>query len=647
MDLSVIIVNYNVKYFLEQCIISVLKSGRNLAVEIIVVDNNSQDGSVSMLKEKFPDVKVIANLNNPGFSIANNQGLEMAVGKYILFLNPDTVVSEDTFSACFSFMENHEDAGAVGVRMIDGSGQFLPESKRGLPTPGVAFYKAIGLHKIFNNSPVFNRYYMGHKGEFETCEIDVLTGAFMWVRKAILDKTGGFDETFFMYGEDIDLSYRITQFGYKIFYFPKTSIIHYKGESTKKGSINYIRHFYKAMIIFASKHFKDGYPFFLRLILLIGVYTSAFFKVISQLFKRTGWAIADSASLLLVILSFKQFWASWYYDNPDYYTSTFYYFNVPVYILTWIGTLFFAGVYDQPYKWSRLYKAMMLGLLLNGLIYGLLDNPLRPSRAIMLMGFIGGSILLTLSRGGWYYIRHGRWPFGSRKILRTAVVATAEEADRIAGISGKWTLSPVEIIGFAGPGPQGTLKHLGHPDNLEDIVKAHGIDEIIFSTDLLPTSEILRVMNKLGPRIKYKVATGGSAGIVGSQDRNTSGELYTFDISYKLALPEYRRMKRAMDIFYSVIFLLGSPLLFWIADSKRNYFNNIIRVLAGKATWIGYIPTSSGRDNLPALPSGVFFVVSDFISYGELNRQNINRDYAMNFHIGMDADQLLKQMFIF
>jgi N-acetylglucosaminyl-diphospho-decaprenol L-rhamnosyltransferase len=254
MVLSVIIVSYNVKYFLEQCLCSVQRAMGN-DVEVFVTDNNSSDGTLEYLRDKFPFVQFISNVENVGFAKANNQALEKAKGEYVLFLNPDTIIPEDLFSLCTGFLQSHTDAGALGVRMIDGSGEFLPESKRGFPSPWVAFCKMSGLTGIFPRSKTFAKYYLGHLPELETNVVDALAGACMFVRKEVFNKIGGFDEQFFMYAEDIDLSYRIGQVGYKNYYFPGCTIIHFKGESTRKDA-RYIRLFYKAMIQFVRKHFK-------------------------------------------------------------------------------------------------------------------------------------------------------------------------------------------------------------------------------------------------------------------------------------------------------------------------------------------------------------------------------------------------------
>jgi GT2 family glycosyltransferase len=211
MQLSVVIVNYNVKYFLEQVLHSAYKAMQGIGGEVFVVDNNSADGSCEMVKRKFPQAILIENKKNTGFSYANNQAIKQAKGQYVLLLNPDTVVEEDCFSKCISFMESHPDAGALGVKMIDGKGHFLPESKRGLPTPEIAFYKMFGLATLFPKAKPFGGYHLGYLDNDEVHQVDVLAGAFMFIRKSVLDEIGLLDEDYFMYGEDIDLSYRITK----------------------------------------------------------------------------------------------------------------------------------------------------------------------------------------------------------------------------------------------------------------------------------------------------------------------------------------------------------------------------------------------------------------------------------------------------
>lgn len=255
MKISIIIVSYNVSDLLQQALDSLLDATKDLAFEIFVVDNNSQDQTVIMVKEKYPMVNLMVNKENIGFSKANNQAIIKAKGEYVLLINPDTITSKDTIKKVIYFMDEHLEAGGLGVRMINAQGKFLPESKRGLPTPWASLTKFAGLAKLFPTSKAFSKYYMGWIGEHQTSEIEILAGAFMMLNHQALKKIGLLDESFFMYGEDIDLSYRLTLGGYKNYYFPETYIIHFKGQSTRKLSWRYIQSFYGAMFIFVRKYF--------------------------------------------------------------------------------------------------------------------------------------------------------------------------------------------------------------------------------------------------------------------------------------------------------------------------------------------------------------------------------------------------------
>jgi GT2 family glycosyltransferase len=260
MQLSVIILNYNVRYFLELCVLSVQKSIANLDAEIIVIDNNSSDDSCAMMQQRFPNVKLIQNKENSGFPKGNNIGVAQAQGEYLCILNPDTVVAEDTFEKVLAFAKSKSDLGIVGCKLIDGTGKFLPESKRGIPTPWVAFTKIFGLYKWFPKSSLFNKYYAQHLNENQTGKVEILVGAFMLMKRELYDEIGGFDENCFMYSDDIDLSYRTLQKGNSNYYFHETIVIHYKGESTVKDG-TYMKRFREAMQFFYKKHFRKSLLF--------------------------------------------------------------------------------------------------------------------------------------------------------------------------------------------------------------------------------------------------------------------------------------------------------------------------------------------------------------------------------------------------
>ena len=295
--MSVIIVNYNVKYFLEQCLYSVRAAVTGMDAEVFVVDNNSTDGSVEYLRPKFPEVVFIENKDNPGFAKANNQAIRQCTGEYVLLLNPDTVVGEESLrSLCFQMDEDPE-IGAIGVKMLNGHGVFLPESKRAFPSPWVSFCKIFGLSKLFPNSPAFARYSLPYLDKEQTHKVEVLAGAFMLLRHEALDKVGLLDESFFMYGEDIDLSYRIVLGGYKNLYVPER-ILHYKGESTKHGDLRYIRAFYGAMLIFYKKYYP-GAGWLMRILIRLAVLLKACWAMISAPLRKKAKAVKHRRLLIL------------------------------------------------------------------------------------------------------------------------------------------------------------------------------------------------------------------------------------------------------------------------------------------------------------------------------------------------------------
>ena len=284
MKLSVIIVNYKVKHYLEQCLRSVAEASRGIAVEVIVVDNASGDGSVEYLRERFPDVTIIASEENLGFARANNLAIRNSHGQYVLLLNPDTIVAEETFRDFISFMDSTPNAGGCGAYMLHTDGSFAPESRRGLPTPFVAFCKMSGLASLFPKSRTFGRYYMRYLNENEVNRIEIMSGAFMFLRRDALDKAGLLDEDFFMYGEDIDLSYRILKAGYNNYFLP-SRILHYKGESTVKSSYRYVHTFYRAMELFFNKHYAH-YSILLSLPIKLAIWGRAMLAYAGNQFKH-------------------------------------------------------------------------------------------------------------------------------------------------------------------------------------------------------------------------------------------------------------------------------------------------------------------------------------------------------------------------
>ena len=305
MQLSVIILNYNVRYFLEQCVRSVQAALHGIEAEIIVVDNASADDSCAMMQRLFPEVLLIQNTENIGFTKGNNIGVAQAQGEFICILNPDTVVAEDTFTKLLAFALNQAQLGMVGCQLIDGSGQFLPESKRGIPTPWVALTKITGLYKLFPSWSSCTKYYAQHLLPNQTGQVEILVGAFILMRKAVYDEVGGFDEGCFMYADDIDLSYSVLQKGYSNRYFGETTVIHYKGESTLRDH-KYMRRFQEAMEFFYRKHFGQSvFSWFFILGLRMGAFLFSLQKkqqAVTQVKPISSYVLVSNQEALRVTL---------------------------------------------------------------------------------------------------------------------------------------------------------------------------------------------------------------------------------------------------------------------------------------------------------------------------------------------------------
>ncbi|MCB0557406.1 MAG: glycosyltransferase [Lewinellaceae bacterium] len=640
MKLSVIIVNYNVKYFLEQALLSVRRASRGLAVEVWVVDNNSVDDSVPMVQEKFPEVKVIANKHNPGFSIANNQAIRQSSGEYVLLLNPDTVVEEDTFEKCIGFMDAHPEAGGLGVRMIDGSGKFLPESKRGFPSPWVAFCKTVGLSRLFPASRLFNHYHLGYLEEHEVNEVEVLAGAFMMLRRSVLDEVGLLDEAFFMYGEDIDLSYRIIQAGSKNYYFPETSIIHYKGESTKKGSLNYVKAFYTAMIIFARKHFRGEKARLFVLMLQGAIYFRALVTVISGFLKKVYLPLLDAALIFGGLVFLKNFWAVYHFRDPNYYHDSFLYFNAPLYITIWLAVVYFSGGYDQQFSIRRLLRGLLVGTVLLAAVYGFLDLAYRTSRALIVLGALWASISTVALRFLLYFMKYGNFNLGRNKIKKLVIVGSREESERVQRLL---HLAQVRknFIGTVAPWAEADTRiYLSRLPQLDEVVQIYKIEEVIFCSQDVRAQDIMSWMARLGPAVDYKIVPQESLSIIGSSSKNTAGELYTIDIQYSIAQPQNRRNKRINDFLVALLFLLLFPALLFFIPHSLSFFRNILSVLAGRYSWVGYAPTSQEFNTLPVILPGILSPL-DALPIENLDEptvQRLNFLYAKDYHVNKDLD---------
>ena len=527
--LSIVIVNYNVRYFLDQCLNSVFRAAKNIPIEIFAVDNNSVDGSVEMIREKYPSVFLIENRENTGFSKANNQAIKQAKGEYVLLLNPDTVVEEDTFEKCLKFMDETPDAGGLGVKMIDGKGNFLPESKRGLPTPLVAFYKIFGLAALFPKSKKFGQYHLGFLDDEKIHRVDVLSGAFMLLRKTVLEKTGFLDEAFFMYGEDIDLSYRITQAGCKNYYFPKTRIIHYKGESTKKSSANYVFVFYNAMLIFARKHFSKKNAKAFSLLIHSAIYFRAALALLNRFSRHAFLPLLDFIFLLTGLFFIKYFYQQ---ATGIIYTDTLVTIALPVYSFTWILSVFLSGAYSKPIKLSKTFWGIACGTSVILIGYSLLPEAYRFSRALILLGAIWFFTFSFCLRTLLDFTGIRRFKLGEKRKKRYAIVGDEQEIARISGLLNGMSVQPdfIAPVNYEpGRKPEKSC-HIAYLGQLREVIEIFNIDEVIFCAKNISSQNIISQMQQLeNALVEFKIAPSESMFIIGSNSINVYEKLYPVD----------------------------------------------------------------------------------------------------------------------
>ena len=582
MTLSVVIVNYNVKYFLKQCLASVYGSDRRLAdgsemeFDVWVVDNDSVDGSVEMVRRDFPQVHVIENHENVGFARANNQALAQSTGQCLLLLNPDTVVERDTFVQCANFMAEHEDCGGLTVKMVDGKGNFLRESKRGFPSPTASFYKISGLTRLFPHSKRFAAYYMGHLGEDDINEIEILPGAFLMLRREVYDKIGGLDETYFMYGEDIDYSWSIKLAGWKNYYLPTTRIIHYKGESTRKGSMNYVYTFYNAMAIFVRKYFSGKDARLFNLLLQVAIWLRATLAWMQRIAQRVAVPLADFLLAYGGFVLIKAMWENVKWGGAEYYPTEYTVLVIPLYILILMCSSWLSGGYDKPVRIGRIVSGMGTGLLLLLAFYSLLDESQRYSRMLLVLGSVwtllatlAVRVLLSLNNVKGYALRAH-----TRGI--TLAVGTPAETARLKEL-------------YASMG-MGTDKLVETDDtdarHLQDIIRIEHADEVIFcGCDIRHVIGLMAHLRTTG--VEYKIAPSESDYIIGSESVLSPNDLYIAELD-TISTDTSRRRKRMFDIGTALALLLLSPVLFWFQKRKSQYFGHCLSVLVGSLTWVGY-----------------------------------------------------------
>ena len=611
MVLSIVIVNYNVKEFLTQCLESIYRSKTEYTFEVIVVDNASADSGESRILKAFPEVRWIANTENIGFGRANNQGFEAAKGTYTLILNPDTVVQEDTLEVCIDYLKSHPEVGGLGIKGIDGTGQFLPESKRGLPTPMTALWKITGLSRIFTKSSFFARYHMGHLDPDGNHKVDILVGCFMMVPTALLREVGGFDPRYFMYGEDIDLSYELLKTGHENHYISDSQIIHYKGESTKRGSLNYVKMFYQAMIIFARKQFSGSSALAYTLLIYVGIYLRAGLALLARLAKSAATPIIDILLLAFTLDQLKTYWEHNHrFINGGSYPDTYTYYVQGSYILFWLLALALSGVYTKNTRPAVIARSMTIATLVIGFFYGLLPEGLRFSRALLLLGGLAGITMLILWRSiiGLLTGKHlFTLPVQRPRMLYLGSDAGRESLQKLLTENG---IVPAFFL-------QDMASDNGAVDleKLEAKIQLYNINECVVESTARPASVLMQIMSVLGTQTNVKSLVTSGPYIVGSNSSLNQGETYGLG-QFNVADANYRRQKRLLDITLTLLLILTLPLsltLAAIAGRAKGYINWLTysgKIIAGKATLVGYTTEAAAKNHLPILPTPIFDIAT-------------------------------------
>lgn len=646
-DISIVIVNYNVRHFLHQTLQSVERAKQGLAIETWVVDNNSVDDSVAMVKESFPHVKLIENKDNPGFSIANNQAIRKSESTYVLLLNPDTVLQEDTLTVCKKFMDEHPNCGAVGAKMIDGGGNFLPESKRGFPSPWVSFCKATGLSSLFSKSKMFNQYHLGYLDENETNEVDVLCGAFMFIRKEVLAEIGLLDEAFFMYGEDIDLSYRIKKAGHSIYYLPETQLIHFKGESTKKGTVNYVKVFYQAMIIFVKKHFSGRGAGFLLILLNVAIVGRAMVSVFKRFFQKMIFQLVDFVAILGGMIVIKELWERFYFKDADYFSAKVYVYLAIVSAI-YVLVMHLGGVYKSHYRIGQLIRSILSGLILLLAIYALLPIEFRFSRALVIYSGIWSLVIVLFLRLVSSYAKNGDFRVGKSRKKRLFLFGSQPEIERVEKMLSA-TLIDYEIKGrISGKEDYDSKYYDGNFSKVLQLAQLEKVNEFVFCMKDLEWGNVMRLMKNSSKDIEFKMVGDDHLSILGSKSKNTSGELYSVQFTYRLANKSERLKKRVIDVIFVCLFVLFFPIcLVWILGVNKGGMGRVLRgikdVFLGNKTLVGYRERDERLEELPIIKKGYFQVGSKLLKEQSL-KHRANVIYAKEYTIWRDIELIITKM---
>ncbi len=597
-----------------------------LDAELIVVDNHSVDGSLDYLVPLFPQVRFLPNQQNLGFAKANNQALPFCKGEYVLFLNPDTLVPEDTLQKCLAFIRSDAKTGALGVRMLDGRGRFLPESKRAFPSPLASFFKLTGLAGCFPKSGLFNRYALGNLDEHRNHTVDVLAGAFLMVKKELLLQLNGFDEDYFLYGEDIDLSYRIQKAGFENRYFSETGIIHFKGESSAGTSLNRVEYFYKAMLVFVDKHYRSGGAKIFSVFIRVAIAIRGMLSALNKLSKPVLLPLIDGLLIFASLQWVRTIWIHTVRDGKDFGVP-FIPYALPLFSLLFIVAASGTGLYDKMYKTSKTLVALTFATVSVLAVYALLPEELRFSRGVMIGGGLLGCVLILLFRRFLLMRSHRFFGQEASAAGQTVIVGNEQEYQEAMTLLAN-ALSDKKILGRVSIHKNETDALCGL-EELSFLTKQLSVSEVIFCAGSLSLQEIVAKTEELSVSgIRFLFHLSGSKSMVGSDTLAAGAKTITAFIEYRIAQPYQKRMKRMVDILLSLFFLLSFSVHLIFHKKGARFIQNAWSVLLNKRTWIGY---ASASTSLPAIKPSVVSHLGIQTGFSETVLEKADRLYAKEY----------------
>lgn len=635
MKISVIIVSYNVRRYLDPCMRAAqraLDAVRTAGLgegDLWVVDNASPDDSVAWVRAHFPHANLIASEENLGFSAGNNLAIRKSKGAWVLLLNPDTIVPEDAFVKVLGYVNGRDKLGGLGVPMVDGTGRWLPESKRGLPTPWASFSRLSGLWRLRPSSPKLNRYYMGHIGLDETAQIEVLSGAFMWMRRSALDEVGLLDEAFFMYGEDIDLSWRLIQGGWENHYFAGTQIIHFKGESTKTASLAYVRVFHEAMQIFARKHFGGGQAMWMNILVALGIRLRAMVAGGRRLVERMGWPVLD-----LAVLGGATVGAAVLYEAATDISAPreLVWGASAAYALLWVVSVGWSGGYDRPWRRPSLVLGAASGSVAVLLLYALLPEHWRFSRAVTLGAAILAPVYFMLTRQLAHWFAPGRFGWRSGRGERVLIIGSGERAVEIRRM----------LEQAQGPNLQVELHDIEgfDPAQLPSLARSARAQRILLMADCtaggLSGADLVASCAAMAAiRLDVRIVPAFGHCTLGGDDELQREDVFTWGAD-GIGRADRRRAKRAFDVTTSLLMWAFSIPL--ILAQRSAWLAAATAVLLGRKTWVGFHGGWPESERLPALAPGVLNTLAATQGTGDPSR--LDPLYAKDYRWTRDLETI-------